>query len=536
MELYSSLTALSGTWIQEGCAAVSEPQLLLTCRGDAGESAEACSNVGAGSDDVGTGLDDVGTGLDDVDAGNGTGSCYGGHVIDAPTSDEDGGFDSDYDADFGDGGIDEASPQPGSAASTATPSATLSATHHACSSTAPHTPAVELPPGAPRPVDYSYLAAIPTVELLGTMPLEPPKSALDFESQCTLCSCGCGGVSAESLRLATRPLTRGPPVYQPDPRLKSVMLPPSEADAELLAAAVRSAEPLRRDAQMVLEGGCGPNLVNLLETSYPTCHRAQLTVCFGGGDCVPMGHERLRRRACYGGTYQQLEYTASREMPLSIYRLGYAKWRQLYDHLPAKCRACAPDMCSVQFNSAAKGDFMGYHTDERPPHIRGRGGRKARKGKVTFMPDSAVFSVSAGETMSFFWRKITSVGGAEVASEQYSLPLTHGCTWLWQPEDDQTKKHGVWWPTDAPKEAERMVFVFRWSQHVRMYDPEYPHYVVLSPMEREKCERARAEAVARARRWKERPECERVQPRRSCREVTHAALIGCPGAGPWSVV
>ena len=57
------------------------------------------------------------------------------------------------------------------------------------------------------------------------------------------------------------------------------------------------------------------------------------------------------------------------------------------------------------------------------------------------------------------------------------------------------------------------MFIFRWSQHVRYYDAEYPHYVMLSEEEKAKCERAREQAARRAAR-KQRPEPLRVQPPR----------------------
>ena len=48
--------------------------------------------------------------------------------------------------------------------------------------------------------------------------------------------------------------------------------PPGPPKAAVCAELARL---MQRDAQMVLEGGCGPGLVNILDTDYPSCRICQ---------------------------------------------------------------------------------------------------------------------------------------------------------------------------------------------------------------------------------------------------------------------
>ena len=98
------------------------------------------------------------------------------------------------------------------------------------------------------------------------------------------CGCGCGGVSAESLRRAAAPRTRPKlTAYHPSSSLKSVLLLRGKGDRSLLDAALAEAKGARPDDQMVLEGGCNLPRVPLLEhPEYPSCRRYASALCSDG--------------------------------------------------------------------------------------------------------------------------------------------------------------------------------------------------------------------------------------------------------------
>jgi hypothetical protein len=144
----------------------------------------------------------------------------------------------------------------------------------------------------------------------------------------------------------------------------------------------------------------------------------------------------------------------------------------------------------VQFYDAVRGDFIDYHTDTRAVF----------EGQVVAsLPGAPVLTVSAGDTMEFWYRPILN-GDPSKLGEQRSIPLEHGMVWQWDCErDDVNFKHGAWFPRGVRSGA-RIAFVFRWSnpeRGVREYAHTYPHRVVLSDEERARCEAARALAAAK---------------------------------------
>ena len=281
-------------------------------------------------------------------------------------------------------------------------------------------PAADSPQPSPR-------AASPPPAADSPQPSPPPATrhaalgasailagALDAD-HCVPCDCSCGGVADESRQRAAPPRTRGARAVRPTPDLESLLYPPgtvSDARIDTAMAAI-AAQPF--DRQMVLEGGCGPDLVNLLDTGYPTCRRRQYSTC------------RHRRLARYGAHLQPFESCAMRAMLPAVYELGVDTWRALWHRLPEACRSAPPDWCSAQTYEAWRGDFMDYHTDLRPSY----------EGCTCACPaDSCVITVSVGATMNFWHREIIN-GDVSNLGEQRAVPLTDRSVWLWLPQDDR---------------------------------------------------------------------------------------------------
>ena len=301
-----------------------------------------------------------------------------------------------------------------------------------------------------------------------------------------LCGCGCGGVSATTLERAGE--RRTPPaasLYRPASDLASWLLPSSVDDQALLDAAVAEAEAATLDDQMVLEGGCGPARVRLLEhPEYPSCVRFATSCCHGaeGDDAVSL--------ESYGkGEFQVAEFEAMRRMPPAFYRLGERKWRKMRHKLSPECRARPPDMCMAQRyeqRRGPRGAFMDFHTDIRPMRA---GQRVASRGDV--------LGVSAGADMNFWYG--ASCGGADVAKERHAVRLHDGDTWAWLCDDDLANKHGVWFLSrkcGEPRDGVRWAFMFRWSNgRRRAFAREYPHRIVLTADERTAIAEQRAKAA-----------------------------------------
>ena len=313
------------------------------------------------------------------------------------------------------------------------------------------------------------------------------------------CGCGCGGISAESLKRATAPRTR-PPVsaYLPSSALASFLLPPSDDDEELLNAAIAEAEAMRPDDQMVLENGCGPARVRLLEKPhYASCTRESAALCYGAEGLATYG----------AGEFQLAEFESMRPMPVSWYKLGVAKWRKAHHRLGPKSQECPPDLCMAQRYEAwrgKRGAFMDMHTDMRPTY---EGQAVASRGDV--------MGVSAGADMNFWYG--ASRGGAHIAKERHAVRLCHGETWIWVHADDMTHKHGVWFPRNAPCDGVRWAFMFRWSNgRKRLFEHTYPHRLVMTDAERERVAKRCADSAVRAARWASPPAPTHLMSKRLC--------------------
>ena len=71
--------------------------------------------------------------------------------------------------------------------------------------------------------------------------------------------------------------------YRPSPDLESVLLVRGNSDRSLLDAALAEANAAELDDQMVLELGCGPARVRLLDhPEYPSCVRYANALCTDG--------------------------------------------------------------------------------------------------------------------------------------------------------------------------------------------------------------------------------------------------------------
>jgi len=136
------------------------------------------------------------------------------------------------------------------------------------------------------------------------------------------CGCGCGGTAFESVARAPPPRVPLRQAAQPAGTLRSVMLAGTGAIAAALERASARVSAEQPDDQMVLEGGCGPGLVHLLETEYPTCRRMQMSLCRDG------------QLGLYGAEYQNFEHFAMRAMYPEVYELGVAAWRADWHNLP----------------------------------------------------------------------------------------------------------------------------------------------------------------------------------------------------------
>ena len=249
----------------------------------------------------------------------------------------------------------------------------------------------------------------------------------------------------------TRPETAA---YLPASSLDSFLLPRGKGDRSRLNAALDVAKSAVLDDQMVLEGGCGPERVPLLENKhYPSCERYASALCSGG------------KLATYGaGEYQAPEFEAMRPMSEALYELGVAEWRRCWPWLSAESQRCPPDLCMCQRYDAWRGPrgayahahatraltrtgakdarthahahahshvsrpgaFMGMHTDMRT----------LRDGQIAASCGD-VIGVSSGASMHFWFG--ASVG-AEVAKERHAVLLADGDTWVWLHGDDITHK------------------------------------------------------------------------------------------------
>ena len=108
---------------------------------------------------------------------------------------------------------------------------------------------------------------------------------------------------------------------------------------------------------MVLERGCGPARVRLLEhPEYPSCVRYASALCYGG------------KLATYGaGEYSSPEHEAMRPMSSALYELGVAEWRRAWPWLSPESQASPPDLCMVQRYDASRGP-RGTHARPNPRH------------------------------------------------------------------------------------------------------------------------------------------------------------------------
>ena len=160
------------------------------------------------------------------------------------------------------------------------------------------------------------------------------------------CACGCNGISAVSLGRVAPPRTRPETAaYRPDRSLDSFLLPRGTTDRSVLDAAHAEAKLALPDDQMVLERGCGPARVRLLEhPEYPSCVRYASALCYGG------------KLATYGaGEYMSPEHESMRPMSPALYELAVAEWRRAWPWLSPECQASPPDLCMVQRYDASRG-------------------------------------------------------------------------------------------------------------------------------------------------------------------------------------
>ena len=102
------------------------------------------------------------------------------------------------------------------------------------------------------------------------------------------CNClGSNGVAARSLEQATLPCSsaerrRGVKFYDAAPaqKLNSFIIGEGAVPQDLVGELEAFAQSVRRDDTIVREGGCGPALVHLTDTQYPSCWRVTMGVCY----------------------------------------------------------------------------------------------------------------------------------------------------------------------------------------------------------------------------------------------------------------
>jgi hypothetical protein len=175
-----------------------------------------------------------------------------------------------------------------------------------------------------QPVDYDddVLRDWPTPLAPAPMPCAPLPAGSLRPEHLVRCGCGCCGTSFESATRAAPPRVSSRQAEQPVPALRSVMLAGTPAIAAALECATARVSAEQPDDQMVLEGGCGPRLVHLLETEYATCRRMQMSLCRDG------------LLGLYGAEYQNFEHFSMRSMYPEVYELGVAAWRASWHTLP----------------------------------------------------------------------------------------------------------------------------------------------------------------------------------------------------------
>lgn len=233
------------------------------------------------------------------------------------------------------------------------------------------------------------------------------------------------------------------------------------------------------------ENGQGSSeLVRIMDSSFPQPRRMGFSCYFDDEYFFPSLGVPYRQLFSYGASGRPAADGRSRPMPVPIFNLGIAAWKNAHSTLCNMCQICPPNNVQVVLYPELRKSHMRMHRDNgrKDWEIMGSSQHANHDTEMnSHFFGSDVMSVTAGDTMTFdLVKPIYSKGqdyriGTKTARNNFkkymgdprdllqSVHLDHGSTYIHTAHDDEMYFHRAYFEKGTPTNNKvRVAFIYRW--------------------------------------------------------------------------